>query len=79
MSLEAVRDLSIQDLLRAVNEKLCLEYTRIRDTPTCSVLAVSLESEVSTHQPVLAPTDVTVSDPGGPHRSTVSTPLHAIF
>ena len=79
MSLEAVRDLSIQDLLRALNEKLRLEYTRIRDTPTCSVLAVSPESEVSTHQPVLAPTDTTVSDPGGPHRSIVSTPLHAMF
>ena len=79
MSLEAIRDLSIQDLLRAVNEKLHLEYTRIQDTPTCSVLAVSLESEVSTHQPDLAPTDATGSDPGGPHRSIVSTPLHAMF
>ena len=79
MSLEAICDLSIQDLLRAVNEKLCLEYTRIRDTPSCSVLAVSLESEVSTHQPVLALTDATGSDPGGPHRSIVSTPLHAMF
>ena len=79
MSLEAVRDLSIQGLLRAVNEKLCLEYTRIRDTPTRSVLAVSLESEVSTRQPVLAPMNVAVSDPGGPHRSIVSTPLHAMF
>ena len=79
MSLEAIRDLSIQDLLRAVNEKLRLEYTRIRDPPTHSVLAVSLESEVSTHQPVLAPMYVTVSDPGRLHRSTVSTPLHAMF
>ena len=79
MSLEAIRDLSIQDLLCALNEKLRLEYTRIRDTPTCSVLAVSLESEVSTRQPVLALMYVTVSDPGGLPRSIVSTPLHAMF
>ena len=79
MSLEAIRDLSIQDLLRAVNEKLRLEYTRIRDTPTRPVPAVSLESEVSIRQPVLAPMDATVSDPGGLHRSTASKPLRTMF
>ena len=54
MSLKAVRDLSIQDLLHALNEKLRPEYARIRDTPTPLVPAASLESEVSTLRPVLA-------------------------
>ena len=71
MSLEAIRDLSIQDL-HALNEKLCLEYTQICDTPTRSVLAISLESEVNTLQPVLAPMNVTVPDPGEPHSDRQS-------
>ena len=38
MSLEVARDLSIPDLLRLVNEKLILEYNRIRETaPPCSL------------------------------------------
>ena len=48
MSLEVACDLSIQDLLRVLNEKLRLEWARIRDTPTRSALTASLESEVST-------------------------------
>ena len=57
MSLEATRDLSIRDLLRALNEKLNLEWVQVRDTPTSSPdPAVSLEPEVSARQLVLAPT-----------------------
>ena len=58
MSLEAARDLSIHDLLYLLNEKLGLEWTRIRDIPTSRpVPTVSLESEVSTRQSVLTPSD----------------------
>ena len=48
MSLEAARDLSIQDLLRVLNEKLGLECTTLRHTPLPpAVSAASLEPEVS--------------------------------
>ena len=61
MSLEAVRDLSIQDLLRLLNEKLGLEYTRIRDIPTPhAVPAASLKSEVSTRRPIVVSIDTAV-------------------
>ena len=59
MSLEAVRDLSIQDLLRLLNEKLGLECTRIREISPSQ--AASLESEVSTRRQILVPIDVAVS------------------
>ena len=46
---EAVRDLSSFELLRALNEKLDLECTRLRETrPSPTTLAASVESEVST-------------------------------
>ena len=48
MSLEAARDLSIQDLFRVLNEKLGLDRTRIRDIFTSREVPVaSLELEVS--------------------------------
>jgi len=51
MSLETARDLSIPDLLRVLNEKLDLEYTRLRGTPLPPTVSVaSLESEVSDYR-----------------------------
>jgi len=48
MSLEAARDLPIPDLVRVLNEKLGLEYTRLQETPiSCTMSATSLRSEVS--------------------------------
>ena len=81
MSLEAARDLSIQDLLRVLNEKLGLECTRIRDIPLSrTVPATFLESEVSTRWLILVPTDATAgSDSSGLYRSTFSRPEHTIF
>ena len=43
MSLEAARDLSVQDLLHVLNEKLNLEYTN----PPPVVLTTSLGTDVS--------------------------------
>jgi hypothetical protein len=49
MSLEAVRDFSIIDLLRALSEKLDLECTRLRETRLAPAVSPALlESEVST-------------------------------
>ena len=77
---EVVRDLSIQDLLRALSEKLGLEYTRIREIPSSyAVPAASLESEVSIRQPVLVPVGATVgTNSSGPYRSKVSKPEHTM-
>ena len=49
MSLEATHDLSIQDLLRALNEKLGLECARLYETTPLPPLvsSTSLKSEVS--------------------------------
>lgn len=48
MSLEAARDLPIPDLVRVLNEKLGLEYTRLQETPiSCTMYVTSLQSEVS--------------------------------
>ena len=81
-NLEWARGLSIQDFLHVFNEKLDFEWARIRDIPACGSVpgpAVSLESEVSTHRPVLTPTDVTVFDLGGLPRLTVLKLLHTTF
>ena len=81
-NLEWARGLSIQDFLHVFNEKLDFEWARIRDIPACGPVpgpAVSLESEVSTHRPVLTPTDVTVFDLGGLPRLTVLKLLHTTF
>ena len=53
MSLEAAYDLSIQDLLRVLNERLGLECARIREISPSQ--AASLESEVSARRPILVP------------------------
>ena len=45
MSPEAARDLSVPDLLRALNEKLSLECTWLQASPGVSVAV--LESEAS--------------------------------
>ena len=82
MSLEAARDLSIQDLFCVLNEKLDLECTRIHDiSPSRPVPAAYLESEVSTRQPILIPTNTAAvgSDTSGLYRSTASKPKHTIF
>ena len=48
MSLEAARNLPIPDLLRVLNEKLGLEYTRLQEAPIpCTVPVSFLRSEVS--------------------------------
>ena len=81
MSLEAACDLSIQDLLYLLNEKLDLEWTRMRDISTPRpVPAIFLESEVSTRQPALTPSDVAaVSNSSGLYRLMVSKPERTIF
>jgi len=50
MSLEAARKLSIPELLRVLDEKLDVEYSRIREIslPLAASVA-SLEHEVRTH------------------------------
>ena len=53
MSLEAARNLSIPDLLRVLDEKLKLEYYRLRNTQPPPFASVTLlESEVSMPQSV---------------------------
>ena len=81
MSLEAARDLSIQDLLRMLNEKFGLEYARIREiSSSCTVPAASLELEVSTRQPILFPMGTAIgSNFSGLDRLTVSRPEHTMF
>ena len=72
VSLEPVRNLSIQDLLRVLNEKLSLERTRIQEISPCHVVfTAELESEVSTHQPIPTSTDAAVgSNPSGIDRES---------
>ena len=81
MSLEVAHDLSIQDFLYVLNRKLVLECIRVRKTTTLHADPVaSLESEVSTHQLILIPTDTAVgSHSSGLHRSAVSKIVHAMF
>ena len=51
MSSEVARDLSIPDLLRALNEKLGLECTRLQRTPVSHIVSAAfLEPEVSEPQ-----------------------------
>ena len=51
MSREAACDLSIPDLLRALNEKLGLKHARFQKTPlSLAMSAALLESEVSEPQ-----------------------------
>ena len=48
MSSEPVRNLSILDLLRALNEKLGLECIMLQKSPLCPTMSsVALEAEVS--------------------------------
>jgi len=48
MSLEAARNLPIPNLLRVLNEKLGLEYTRLQEALiSCTVPVTFLRSEVS--------------------------------
>lgn len=81
MSLEAARNLSVQDLFRVLKEKLSLELAQMRDSPTSRPAPdASLESEVGIYQLVLALTDAaTVSNSSGPFRSKVSKPMHTAF
>ena len=49
MAVEATRELSIPDLLHLLNDKLDLEYSRLREArPTRVDTASSVESEVRT-------------------------------
>ena len=48
MSLEAARKLSVLELLRVLDEKLDLEFTRVRETCLHRAPAAFLEAEVST-------------------------------
>lgn len=48
MSSQAAHDLSISELLRVLNDKLGLEYTRIRETGLSPAVSTSsLETDVS--------------------------------
>ena len=52
MSLKAARKLSVLELLRVLDEKLNLEYSRVRETPLPLGASVgSLEPEVRTYRP----------------------------
>ena len=84
MSPAIAHDLSIQDLLCALNEKLSLEWTWMREIPSSRVISTAeLEAEVSTRQPrqpILGPTDMAVgSDSSEPYRSKISKPERATF
>ena len=48
MSLEAARNLSVLELLRVLDEKLDLEFTRVRETCFHRAPTACLEAEVST-------------------------------
>jgi len=61
MSLEAARKLSIPELLRVLGEKLDVEYSRVRQTPT--PLAGSPEVEVRAHVILQGVTVESDSDP----------------
>ena len=62
MSPESTHDLSIQDLLRVLNDKLSLEWNRIREaSPSRVFSAAELKSEVGAHQPTVASTDMAVA------------------
>lgn len=45
--LEAARDLSAQELLHVLNEKLGVEFTRLQNHSPSIISAASLEAEVS--------------------------------
>jgi hypothetical protein len=51
ISLEAARDLSIPELLRLLNEKLDVGFTKLQETVLPTVSAASLKSEVSFDRP----------------------------
>ena len=78
MSQEATRDLSIQDLLRMLGDKLSLECSRIQRVPLSRVVSTTeLELEVSIG---LVPTDaVEGSNSSGLHRLRISKLEHAMF
>ena len=52
MSQDAIRNLSATELLCALNEKLGLEYAKIRDIQLSSVPFTTLEPEVSPNQQI---------------------------
>ena len=52
MSLEASRELSIPELLRVLDEKLGIEYSRVREIPpSLAVSAATRELEVRARYP----------------------------
>ena len=87
MLVEAVRNLSVSELLRALNEKLGLECTRIRNISTShTVPAASLKSEVSTRLPTPVPwaqrwglTPVCHIDRKSRNQSTRCSKVHPLF
>jgi len=75
MSLKTAHDLSISELLNELNQKLGLEFARLRETylpPGVSV--VSLKAEVST-----GPIEPSRRINCEPFRSKISKPEHAKF
>ena len=87
MLLEAVRNLSVSELLRALNEKLGLECTRIRNISTShTVPAASLKSEVSIRLPTPVPwaqrwglTPVCHTDRKSRSQNTRCSKVHPLF
>ena len=79
-TMEAGRNLSIQDLLCLLNEKLCLEHTKLRDTSLHpAAFTASLESEVSERQPTHPPGERgDWSDCSELYRSRVLKPVHTV-
>ena len=81
MSSEIALNLSIPELLRALNEKLGLECTRAREICIPLILnSISVKAEVSGSQSIRL-NKVTVGSNGelGPLRFTVSKPEHGMF
>ena len=80
MSLEAARNLSISDLLHLLNEKLGLEYTRLRETHLPPVTsAASLESEVTMPRSILIiPSNMAAEPNGQSFRSKSLKPEHTV-
>ena len=87
MLVEAVRNLSVSELLRALNEKLGLECTRIRNISTShTVPAASLKSEVSIRLPTPVPwaqrwglTPVCHTDRKSRNQNTRCSKVHPLF
>ena len=57
MTLDLVLELSVEQLIRALNEKLFMEFARLQSTvsPASRVLVASLTAEVQSNEPQANP------------------------